>query len=417
MCVYPGIVGDPVRVAIVAGPDAGHAFPAFALAERLVAEGISATVWTGTSWFALAESRGIDIAELPGLAAEDDDDDTDAGRKLSVRAARMAVALAPVLAVRGVDLVISDVITVAGLWAAELCGIPAVELSPHPLYLPSRGLPPVGAGLEPGTGLLGHLRDTALRAASNTSVRAGRRQRGAARRSIGLPADPPTYRPRLIATLPALEVPRPDWPADAHLVGPLVWEPTAEIIEPPSGDAPLIVIAPSTAQIGADMVGATMDAVRDRAAHSPVRVVISALHPPSAELLATAPGLSVRAGLGRQDRLLERADAVVCGGGHGMLAKSLSAGVPVVTVPGGGDQWELATRVTRQGGGLVVRPVDAEAIGRAVGAVLDDPAHREAAARAGASAVDVVDPVRVVRTVHQRYLASREPTEGADECD
>lgn len=39
-------------------------------------------------------------------------------------------------------------------------------------------------------------------------------------------------------------------------------------------------------------------------------------------------------GLGRQDELLSHADLVICGGGHGMLSKTLLAGVPMVVVPG-----------------------------------------------------------------------------------
>ncbi|WHU49744.1 glycosyltransferase [Gordonia sp. L191] len=394
----------PRKVAIVAGPDAGHAFPAFALAEKLAAQDISAPVWTGAVWHEVARSRGLDVAELPGLRARATDDDSDAGAKLGARAARMAVALAPVLAARGTDLVISDVITVGGLWAAELCGIPAIELSPHPLYLPSRGLPPIGAGLSPGDGVGGRLRDIALRTASNVSVRAGERQRATARRGIGLAESPPGV-PRLIATLPALEVPRPDWPTRAHLVGPLLWEPTDVIVEPPPGAGPVVVVAPSTAVIGAaDMLTETLAGLTELASRDPVRVVISALDPPGAEGFG-APGLSVTAGLGRQDQLVGRADVVVCGGGHGMLAKSLSAGVPVVTVPGGGDQWELANRVARQGSGMLVRPVEGHAIAEAVAAVLGDPGYARAAASAAASASDVVDPVRVVCEVYRRSVA------------
>lgn len=399
-------MSGPERVAIVAGPDPGHAFPAFALAEKLAAQGMSYTVWTGPRWRDLAASRGLDVAELPGLHAEATDDDDDAGAKLSGRAARMAIALAPVLAARGTELVISDVITVAGLWAAELCGIPAIELSPHPLYAPSRGLPPVGSGLAPGHGVRGRLRDVVLRAASNTSVRVGERQRAAARRGIGLPTASPRPVPRMIATLPALEVARPDWPADTHLIGPLLWEPTETILTPPEGDGPVIMVAPSTAVIGAeDMVSQTLAAVRELAVRMPVRVVISSLDS-SYAVGSQAGGPPVVAGLARQDLLLASADVVVCGGGHGMLAKALSAGVPVVTIPGGGDQWELANRVARQGSGVIVRPVDSHAIGIAIASVLDDPDYANAAERAARSAVDVIDPVHVVRHVHR---SSSEP--------
>ena len=32
---------------------------------------------------------------------------------------------------------------------------------------------------------------------------------------------------------------------------------------------------------------------------------------------------------------------MICGGGHGIVSKTLLAGVPLVVVPGGGDQWEI----------------------------------------------------------------------------
>jgi UDP:flavonoid glycosyltransferase YjiC (YdhE family) len=119
-------------------------------------------------------------------------------------------------------------------------------------------------------------------------------------------------------------------------------------------------------------------------------VVVSRLNGPE----LTVPPWAV-AGVGRQDELLAQADVAICGGGHGMVAKALLAGVPLVIVPGGGDQWEIANRVVRQGSGQLVRPLTAEALVRAVGEVLSTPRYREAAQRAAASAADVADPVRV----------------------
>ena len=100
-------------------------------------------------------------------------------------------------------------------------------------------------------------------------------------------------------------------------------------------------------------------------------------------------------GLGRQAELLKHADVVVCGGGHGMVAKTLLAGVPLVVVPGGGDQWEMANRVARQGSARLIRPLTADALAGAVGEVLSSPRYREAAHRAAASVAGVADPVRV----------------------
>jgi UDP:flavonoid glycosyltransferase YjiC (YdhE family) len=78
-----------------------------------------------------------------------------------------------------------------------------------------------------------------------------------------------------------------------------------------------------------------------------------------------------------------------------MLSKTLLAGVPLVVVPGGGDQWELANRVARQGSARLVRPLTGDALVAAIGEVLSDPGYREAARRAGESVAAVADPVGV----------------------
>lgn len=388
--------GGLMRVAVVAGPEAGHAFPAIALCLRLAAAGDDPVLLTGRQRLDIARSAGIEAVELLGLDPDDGDDDDDAGAKIHHRAARMAALNRPVLQRLHPDLVVSDVITACGGMVADLLGVPWVELSPHPLYLPSAGLPPIGSGLAPGAGISGRLRDGLMRTLTARSIRAGGRQRATARLGIGLPAGDPGPRRRLIATLPALEVDRPDWPAEAVVVGPLHFEPTTATLTVPPGDGPVVVVAPSTASTGAS--GLTELALEHlgpgRTLPPGSRLVVSRL---AGADLEVPPWATV--GLGRQDDLLRVADLVVCGGGHGMLSKTLLAGVPVVVVPGGGDQWELANRVVRQGSARLVRPLTGEALAAAVGEVLSDPRYREAARRAGESAAGVTDPVRVCHEV------------------
>jgi UDP:flavonoid glycosyltransferase YjiC (YdhE family) len=381
-----------MRVAVVAGPDPGHSFPAIALCRRFSAAGDTPTLLTGTEWLETARGAGVDAVELAGLDPTTDDDDRDAGAKIHQRAARMAVLNLPQLRELAPDLVVSDVITACGGMSAELLGIPWIELNPHPLYLPSKGLPPLGSGLAPGTGITGRLRDAAMRAMTARSWRAGLRQRAEVRVGIGLPASDPGPLRRLIATLPALEVPRPDWPAEAVLVGPLHFEPTEQPLPIPPGSGPVVVVAPSTALTGTQgMAQTALDSlVPGTGLPAGARVVVSRLNGPD----LTVPPWAV-AGLGRQDELLAHADLAICGGGHGMVAKTLLAGVPLVMVPGGGDQWEIANRVARQGSGRLVRPLTAEALVGAVDEVLSTPTFREAAQRAAASAAEVADPVRV----------------------
>jgi UDP:flavonoid glycosyltransferase YjiC (YdhE family) len=381
-----------MRVAVVAGPDPGHAFPAIALCLRFLVSGDAPTLLTGTEWLPTARAAGVDAVELLGLDPTADDDDADAGEKINRRAARMAVLNAPQLAELAPDLVISDVITVAGGFAAEILGLPWVELNPHPLYRPSKGLPPIGSGLAPGVGVRGKARDAVMRALTARSWRAGLRQRAQARVEIGLPADDPGPLRRLIATLPALEVPRPDWPDEAVLVGPLHFEPTSAVLAIPPGAGPVVMVAPSTATTGTrELAEVALAALRPgESLPDGSRVVVSRLGGPD---MPVPPWATV--GLGRQDELLAHADVVVGGGGHGLVSKALLAGVPLVVVPGGGDQWEIANRVVRQGSARLVRPLSGAALATAVGEVLSTPGFRDAAQRAAASASAVADPVRV----------------------
>jgi UDP:flavonoid glycosyltransferase YjiC (YdhE family) len=384
--------GGRMRVAVVAGPDPGHAFPALALCLRFLAAGDAPTLFTGTEWLDTARAAGVDAAELEGLDATDVDDDADAGAKLHQRAARMAVLNAPRLRQLAPDLVVSDVITACGGMAAELLDLPWVELCPHPLYLPSKGLPPVGSGLAPGVGVRGRLRDAVLRTLTARSVRRGDRERAAARVEIGLPAADPGPVNRLVATLPALEVSRPDWPVEAVVVGPLHFEPTTELLDVPTGDGPVVVVAPSTAATGTrGLEELALETLKPGITLPPgSRVVVSRLRGPELQVPSWAA-----VGLGRQDELLTLADLMICGGGHGIVSKTLQAGVPMVTVPGGGDQWEIANRVVRQGSGLLVRPLTAETLSAAVGEVLASPDFRAAAHRASTDTSGIADPVRV----------------------
>ncbi|MRH89766.1 glycosyl transferase [Nocardia sp. SYP-A9097] len=380
-----------MRVAVVSGPDPGHAFPAIALCLRMLAAGDEPVLFTSPRWFDAAQRAGIGVRRLKGLAPRAEDDDSDAGARIHQRAAFISTEILPELSAMLPELVVSDVLTAGGGMAADRLGVPWVELSPHPLYLPSKGLPPIGSGLAPGEGMRGRARDSVLRTFTARDIRRGELQRSAARASIGLPEHDPGPAARLIATLPALEMPRPDWPENAHLVGPLLWEPTDRILDLPPGDEPLVMVAPSTAHTGvADMVETVLAGLEGAG----VRVAVSTLDTPPTTLPSWAT-----AGLGRQDELLRHAAVVIGGGGHGLLAKSLLAGVPVVTIPGGGDQWELANRAVRQGSSILVRPLTPEAVRDAVKQILDDPAYTTAAQSAAAGATVVSDPVQICHDI------------------
>ncbi|MCE9514353.1 MAG: glycosyl transferase, partial [Mycobacterium sp.] len=160
----------------------------------------------------------------------------------------------------------------------------------------------------------------------------------------------------------------------------------------PPGDGPLIVVAPSTAEMGTARLAETAleHLVPGTSVPAGYRLVVSRL---GGDDVTVPPWATV--GLSRQDELLRHADLVVCAAGHGMLSKTRLAGVPMVVVPGGGDQWELANRVVLQGSARLIRPLTPEALVTAVNEVLAGPSYREAARRAGRSVGGVTDPVRV----------------------
>jgi UDP:flavonoid glycosyltransferase YjiC (YdhE family) len=154
----------------------------------------------------------------------------------------------------------------------------------------------------------------------------------------------------------------------------------------------VVVVAPSTATTGmGGLVELALEALTPGAAlPAGSRVVVSRL---GGADVAVPPWAAD--GLGRQDELLKAADLVICGGGHGMVSKTLQAGVPMVVVPGGGDQWEIANRIVRQGSAVLVRPLTGEALTAAVGVVLGSPDFRAAARRAATEVAGIADPVRV----------------------
>jgi MGT family glycosyltransferase len=91
--------------------------------------------------------------------------------------------------------------------------------------------------------------------------------------------------------------------------------------------------------------------------------------------------------------VLRHAAAVVTHGGHGTVIKALAAGVPLVVVPMGRDQLDVAARVAASGAGIRLKPsVKPAKLAAAIAEVLRDPSYRDAAGRlAEAIAAETAD--------------------------
>ncbi len=147
---------------------------------------------------------------------------------------------------------------------------------------------------------------------------------------------------------------------------------------PPAGDQPLVLVGMSSTY--QDHVG-MLQRVAAGLGRLPVRGLVTTGPtvapddidaPPNVTVVRSAPHAEV----------LQHARAVVTHAGHGTAIKALAHGVPVVAMPIGRDQPDIAARIVASGAGLRLRPKASPAkIATAVRRVLDEPSFAAAAER------------------------------------
>jgi UDP:flavonoid glycosyltransferase YjiC (YdhE family) len=153
----------------------------------------------------------------------------------------------------------------------------------------------------------------------------------------------------LVGTFPQLEYPR-TWPSHVHVVGPLMWEPPARDVDPPPGDEPLVLIAPSTAQ---DPEHRLLRAALEGLADAPVRVLATWNRRLPPHPLRVPDNARVVEWVS-YSRTMPQCDVVVCHGGHGTLARALACDCAIVACPAVGDMNENAARLDWAGAGVRV---------------------------------------------------------------
>jgi MGT family glycosyltransferase len=372
----------PRRMLLGAFGDPGHAFPMIALGRALAARGHHVTLQTWRRWQQHVEAEGLDFAPAPEYqvfpSGPEPLDFYEAVVHATVDTLPLVRELCP-------DVVVADILTLAPALAAELDGRPRATLIPHvhphgqpdfPIYSLGARLPRTGAGRA--------LWRQAQRAV-NRGLELGRVELNRTRARLGLPALDYVHggisrQLALVATFPQLEYPR-SWPANTHVVGPLMWEPPARDVELPSGgsrgvapDAPLVLIAPSTAQ---DSQHTLLRAALRGLADAPVRVLATynrRLPPRSLPVPDNARVVDWVS----YARTMPHCDLVVCHAGHGTLVRALASGCAVVACPAVGDMNENAARVDWAGAGVRVprRFVTPRVLRLAVERALGDGAMR-----------------------------------------
>jgi UDP:flavonoid glycosyltransferase YjiC (YdhE family) len=269
-------------------------------------------------------------------------------------AAEAARALLPLLEETQPDAVVSDILTLAPTLAAELAGIPLATLIPHIYPVVEPGLPFFAIGLRPPRTPFGRAGWRLGQRALRIGLEHGRRDLNLQRERLGLsPIDrfhggiSPEL--ALVATYPQLEYSR-EWPAGVEITGPMIFEQPHPDIKLPPGDAPLVLVAPSTAH--------------DSDNHL-VRTALKALAEEQVRIVATTnrvvpqrpidvPANAVLVDWLSYSQLMPAASLVISHGGHGTVARALGAGTPVLISPITGDMSETAMRVAWAGAGLSV---------------------------------------------------------------
>ncbi len=338
-----------LRVFLGAFGDPGHAFPMLALGTRLVARGHDVTFETWRRWRDQVEAEGMVFAAAPEYPVFPTRERQLGPYDGIVHATpRTQAAVAEVRP----DVVVHDILTLAPALAAELQRVPVATLIPHLHPLTPPGCPPYALGARPARTKLGRGLWRAIQRPVYTGLRRGRAELNAARQQLGLPPVSRLHggissRLCIVSTFPQLEYPR-RWPAGVHVVGPLIWEPPAPDVEPPQGQAPLVLIAPSTSQ---DPEQRLLRVCLLGLAREPVRMLAATNHTPI--------GGSVRIPMNARlvdwvsyTRSMPRADLVVTHAGHGTLARALESGCPLLAVPHSGDMGENAARLDWAGVGV-----------------------------------------------------------------
>jgi UDP:flavonoid glycosyltransferase YjiC (YdhE family) len=297
----------------------------------------------------------------------------------AVRAARDTV---PLIREFDPDVVVADILTSAGSLAAQLEERPWVTLVPHVLPAGEPQFPVYAVGAVYPRTALGERMWRAVRPVMMKGEEQGRVELNGARERLGLPPQEHVHggtsrQMSLIATFPQLEYPRTEELPWARITGPLLWEQPFGDTEPPPGDDPLVLVAPSTSQ---DPEHRLVRAALEGLADEPVRVLATTNRRPPAKPIEVPSNAKVVDWVSYA-RSMPGCAAVICHAGHGTVARALASGVPVLACPHAGDMAENSARIRWAGAGVSLprRFQTARGVRLGLRRLLSDPSYGERA--------------------------------------
>jgi UDP:flavonoid glycosyltransferase YjiC (YdhE family) len=384
------------------------------IARQLIDAGHRVRFLTGTRYRQAVEQTGATWLPLPPAADYDDRtiDETFPGRvgltgTAIVRYDMVEIFLRPLpqqsaAVTAAIEAEPTDVVLAESLFTGiiPLLTLPRAQrpavlnLGIVPLGLISRDAAPFGLGMPPMAGPVGRLRNRLLnwvttrlvfRAAQSYAQRQVRSVTGGSfddfflnwmARSEGV----------VQLSVEGFEYHRSDLPVPVHFVGPVSAGISGQSSTPPwwdelDGSRPVVHVSQGTIANNdfGELVRPALRALADK----DVLVVVTTGGRDSSALLAELPANARVADYLPYDELFARTTVFVSNGGYGGVHFALRYGVPLVVAGRTEDKADVCARVAWSGAGVDLRTQrpSAEAIGRAVDAVLTDPAYRQAGRR------------------------------------
>jgi MGT family glycosyltransferase len=408
-------------------PALGHLFPFSALLSELSGRGHTIHLRTLSTGVEIARSLGFitDIID-PRIEATVHEDwkasNPRAALKMAVdvfgqRAAYEIADFADAVTRTRPDALIVDVNCWGALSVAETGHIPWACFSPYTPPLQSKGVPPFGLGLAPLPGVLGRVRDAALRPIvmgmlERAILPLGNKIRADAGAPPVASADDFMRRAplMLVATGKPFEYPQTDWGDAVQMIGPCMFEPPMNAAPDwlTAIDRPIVLVTTSSQkQADAKLVATTMAALADQPVH-----VVATLPAGLPSGITAGPNATVRE-FAPHGLVLDRAVCAITHGGMGATQKALARGVPVCVVPFGRDQFEVARRVevARCGTRLPAKKLTPARMSAAVrqAMTMTDGARRVATGFAATGGV-----ARGADLIEQRVLSRSRTTSGMD---
>ena len=371
------------RILAYTSPARGHLYPLTPILDELQTRGHEIALRTLAPGLEAAQARGFSVKPIDPAIEELEHEDwrekspqkalarslVTMGKRAEVEAPDLKKAIAE----EAPDALLVDIICYGAMAAADASGLPWAAFCPFPLPVASKDAPPFGPGYAPARNPAGRVRDRVagplirgtLSRALLPLVNGVREREGLSTfsRLDEIFEAPPLL---LYMTAEPFEYHRRDWSENVTMIGPCAWEPPSDT---PAWldeiDAPIVLVSTSSEfQDDAKIVEAAFEACAEQDVF-----VIATVPARDADQFAAPANARVESFVAHGP-ILDRAVCAVTHGGMGVTQKALSRGVPVVVIPHGRDQLEVARRAVEANAGVRIpeRKLDPQRLRAAVAA-------------------------------------------------